>query len=333
VLFRDQATNNRQHVLSLPSLRTLRAYQAHTASITSISVSPWPPPLPTLKSDISNKPSAEEQFVLSKSPTGSLRSASRSKGPAQQVLATTPANSIYIATSSIDGNVCVFSLVDSKDILFRNFGRPINAVALSPEYRHDRMYLSGGRAGQLILTVGGRLGASTNSTTIGGAANAASGWLGSIGLGTNTGKDTVLHSGEGTVNAIKWSLSGKYVAWVNEEGIKIMRTNLHLETANAEYAWTRVCHIDRPDRPEWEEMASVWKAHLEWIDESALQDNVGTSSSDSSSPRTHKDARKVERLAVGWGGTVWVITVFPDRLTPGSHSSEKRLGAAEVSTM
>lgn len=229
--------------------------------------------------------------------------------------------------------MCIFSLVDLKDILFRNFGRPVHAVALSPDYRRDRTYLSGGRAGQLVLTVGGRIGASTNSSTIGGAANAASGWLGSIGLGANAGKDTVLHSGEGTINAIKWSLSGKYVAWVNEEGIKIARTYLHLETADAEHAWTRICHIDRPDLPEWEEMASVWRAHLEWVDEYSLKDDIDMSTRDSSSPNPAKDERKVERLVVGWGGTVWIIKVYPDRLTPGSRSSAKRLGAAEVYTM
>lgn len=305
-----------------------------------MSISPFPPPLPTVRPNDSNRILEEEESIHVKSPSGSLRGG-KSKGPQQPVLPATPSNSIYIATSSIDGNVCVASLVDPKDILLRNFGRPVQAVALSPEYKSDRTYLSGGRAGQLILTVGGRIGASTNSTTLGGAAAAASGWLGSIGLGTNTGKDTVLHSGEGAINTIKWSLSGKYVAWVNEEGIKIMRSHLHLESSESEHAWTRINHIDRPNRPGWEEMAGVWKAHLEWVDESSLEsdENAGSQpgsahQGDSGTSSILKANQKVEKLVVGWGGTIWVINVFPDRVTPSaSRIGEKRLGAAEVATM
>lgn len=318
-------------MLSLPSLKPLRAYQAHTASVSSISVSPWPLPLPVLKSDSLGM--SGEQLLHPQSPASSLRSISRSGGGSQQTVVATPSNSIYIATSSIDGNVCVFSLIDQRDILFRNFGRPVHAVALSPNYRHDRTYLSGGRAGQLVLTVGGRVGTNTNSNTMGGVTNTASGWLGSIGLGTNTGKDTVLHSGEGTINSIKWSLSGNYVAWVNEEGIKIIRTYLHLDSADAEHAWTRICHIDRPELPEWDEMASVWRAHLEWVDESSLKDDLDQSSRKSISPNPVKEDPGVERLVVGWGSTVWIVDVFPNRSTPNSRSSEKRLGAAEVYTM
>ncbi|KAL1964068.1 hypothetical protein VTN77DRAFT_7486 [Rasamsonia byssochlamydoides] len=332
--------NGNVHVLSLPHFRPLRAYRAHSASVTSVSISPFPPPLPTSRPDDSNRILEEDESTHVKSPSGSLRMG-KSKGPHQPVLPATPSNSIYIATSSIDGNVCVSSLVDPKDVTLRNFGRPVQAVALSPNYKSDRTYLSGGRAGQLILTVGGRVGVSTNSTTIGGAAAAASGWLGSIGLGTNTGKDTVLHSGEGAINTIKWSLTGKYVAWVNEEGIKIMRSNLHLESSDSEYAWTRISHIDRPNRPGWEEMAGVWKAHVEWIDENALEsdDRAGSQpgsahQGDSGASSILKANQKVEKLVVGWGGTVWVINVFPDRVTPSaSRMEEKRLGAAEVATI
>jgi hypothetical protein len=174
-----------------------------------------------------------------------------------------------------------------------------------------------------------------------GAAATASGWLGTIGLGGNTGKDTVLHSGEGTINTIKWSFSGKYVAWVNEEGIKIMRSNLHLESSDAEYAWTRISHIDRPNRPGWEEMAGVWRARAEWVDENSLEndDHAGSKpgsshQGDSSASDTLRSKQKVERLVVGWGGTVWVVNVFPDRVTPSaSRTGEKILGAAEVATM
>ena len=153
----------------------------------------------------------------------------------------------------MDGLVRVQSLLDLKDCQLRNFARPVQAVAISPEYKSDRTYLSGGRAGNLVLTIGAPQGRST-STTVGTAAAAASGWLGSMGLGSNTGKDTLLHSGEGAISTIKWSLSGKYVVWLNEHGMKIMRTKLHLENADAEDAWKRIGHIDRPQTDEWEEI-------------------------------------------------------------------------------
>lgn len=251
----------------------------------------------------------------------------------------TPSNSIYIATASIDGNVCVASLVDPKDVQLRNFGRPVQAVALSPEYKLDRSYLSGGLAGSLVLTTGGQAGKSANATTTGAAA-AASGWLGSIGLGTNTGTDKVLHSGEGAISTIKWSLSGKYVVWVNEQGIKIMRTNLQLESADTGFEWKRMSHIDRPNRPGWEDMAGLWKARAEWIDEDNLESEEDSALTSIDSNGASRDvSRKIkksdrpEQVVVGWGGTVWIIKVFPGGLGTGKEAGERKIGRVEVSTM
>lgn len=301
-------------------------------------MSPFPPPLPSFKSDAVNKVSSEDQGLppRSSSSSGSLRGQPRPSHHAP--LAATPSNSIYIGTSSIDGNVCIASLVDPKDVLLRNFGRPVQAIALSPEYRSDRAFLSGGRAGDLILTTGGRVGVTTHSTTMGGAAAAASSWLGSMGLGANSGKDTVLHRGEGAIGTIKWSFSGKYVVWVNEEGIKIMRSNLHLDSSDSELAWKRISHVDRPNLPGWEEMASVWKANAEWIDESVfdIQSELNSKSStpfaDTSmraQPVTIKET--VEKLVVGWGGTIWVINVYPNRASRTSR--DRNIGSVEVATM
>ena len=216
----------------------------------------------------------------------------------------------------------------------RNFGRPVQSVALSPEYKTDRAFLSGGRAGELVLTTGGRIGATSNSTTMGGAAATASSWLGSMGLAANSGKDTIIHSGEGAISTIKWSLSGKYVAWVNEEGIKIMRSNLHLDSSETEFAWKRISHIDRPNRPGWDEMAGVWRARAEWIDQSALDsgDNLDPNENpESSEAQSTVPTEKVEKLVVGWGGTVWVIDVYPERASKTSKG--ERVGSAEVVTM
>lgn len=320
--------NSTQHVLSLPMLKALRVYTAHSASVTSISISPSLLSHTITRHNVISRSSEEDDVP---SPNASLRS--KSKPAPAPGLPPTPSNSIHIATSSIDGNVCVYSPLDPKDVLLRNFGRPVQAVALSPEYKSDRQYLSGGRAGQLILTVGGRPGTTEKSTTLSGAASGA-GWLGSLGLGANSGKDTVLHSGEGAINTIKWSLSGKYVAWVNEEGIKIMRSNLHLEAADAEFAWTRIRHIDRPNRPQWEEMASVWKAHAEWVDMKAFEVPEHSDTESIIGPQSASGVLEVEKLVVGWGGTIWIINVYPDRIPPpGTRAGNRKLGDAEVVTM
>lgn len=338
------ATNVLQNVLSLPSFQSLRFYHAHSASVTSVSISPFPPPLPDLNSvsRVSTEPvHAPERHGTAASTVSTPPSSRTAKQPP---LPATPSNSIHIATSSIDGHVCVSSLVDPKDVTLRNFRRPINAVTLSPEYKSDRSYLSGGLAGNLILTQGGRPGVSAEANTNSTAA-AASGWLGSIGLGSNTGKDTILHSGEGSISTIKWSLSGKYVAWANEQGVKIMRSNLKLESADSEYAWTRIAHVDRPFHGQWEDMASVWKARVEWIDDNNLEsdddapvkngiERSGTDISDAqSSPRkngSRPPKAKKEKLLVGWGDTAWVVQVDPGGAGVGKNVGERSAGRADI---
>ncbi|KAL4873523.1 hypothetical protein BDV12DRAFT_160205 [Aspergillus spectabilis] len=327
--------NGNVHVFSVPLLRPLRVYHAHSATVTSISTSPFPPPLPSLRQELASRFAEDQGQPVKPSSSGSVPG--QSKAAPQKALPATPSNSIYIATSSIDGNVCVASLLDKKDVLLRNFGRPVQGVALSPEYKSDRTFVSGGRAGELTLTTGGKVGVSTNSTTMGGAAATASSWLGTFGLGGNTGKDTVLHSGEGAISTVKWSLSGKYVAWVNEEGIKIMRSNLHLDPADSEFAWKRVSHTDRPNRPGWEEMASVWKARIEWVDETLLEseqweNKSGESRDDAATPMQLTIVKeRLEKLVVGWGGTVWVIIVYPDRSSKSNQG--RNIGSVEIATI
>ncbi|KAH6654529.1 WD domain-containing protein [Truncatella angustata] len=328
------------HVVQLPAFQSLRNYHAHSASVTTVSISPFPPPLPptSLQSAVaaravSQSTSQKPSSVHSRKPTATD---SPRKPREPDALPNIPSNNIYVGTSSMDGNVCVQSLMDMKDVSLRNFARPVQAVALSPDYKNDRTYLSGGTAGSLILTVNPPQGRST-STTIGTAAAAASGWLGSMGLGTNTGKDTVLHSGEGIISTIKWSLSGKYVVWLNEHGIKIMRSKLQLESADAEDAWKRIGHIDRPQTDEWEEMAGVWKGRAEWIDEQAIEtDEDGKAPEPVSEPspatvkKTTRRGKNYERLLVGWGGTIWIIHVHPGGVGVGRNVGEKSIGKAEI---
>ncbi|UPK90000.1 hypothetical protein LCI18_000935 [Fusarium solani-melongenae] len=331
--------NGNIHVVQLPIFQSLRVYHAHSASVTSISISPYPPPLPTEKPEGAPRHAAPSNASVSSRQTESSPAAASRRPREAPQIPKIPSNDIFVATSSMDGNVCVQSLVDMRDVQLRNFARPVQAVALSPEFRTDRTYLSGGLAGQLILTVGGGPGRST-STTTGTAAATASGWLGSMGIGSNTGKDTILHSGEGTISTIKWSLSGKYVVWLNEHGIKIMRSKLHLESADTEDAWKRIGHIDRPQTDEWETMASVWKGRVEWIDEQAVEldeSDQGSLLDKALSPAAEKlkeqavlGKRSIERLLVGWGGTIWIIHVHPGGVGVGRHAGEKTLGRAEI---
>ena len=304
-------------------------------------MSPFPPPLPSAKPDASLKLNLDPSDISGKAQSRA-DSIKGSRQPAS--IANTPENAIHIASSSIDGNVCVTSLVDPKDVLLRNFGRPVQAVALSPEYRSDRSYLSGGRAGQLVLTVGGRAGASTNANTTGAAA-AAAGWLNNIGLGGSSGTDTVLHSGEGSINTIKWSLSGRYVVWVNETGIKFMRSNLHLDSHESEFAWKRMNNIARPKGKLWDEMAGVWRARVEWINEDGLEEHDGIqglqpqqqigknddTSSLHSKENVHKPQR--ERVLIGWGGTIWVVDVHHGGFGTGKDAGERKIGRPDVVTV
>jgi hypothetical protein len=317
--------NGNIHTLALPSLQSLRLYHAHSASITAIDVSPTPQPFSNLPRLDRLNSNAWRAPPLPTTP---------SRNPKQSPnLPLTPSNLIHIATASIDGHVCVSSLVDPKDVTLRNFARPINAVALSPEYKSDRTYLSGGLSGNLIMTAGAKPGVSADANT-NSAAAAASGWLGSIGLGHSTGKDTVLHSGEGAISTISFSNSGRFVVWVNEHGIKIMRSHLKLESHESESAWKRIAHIDRPNRNAWPDMASVWKARVQWVNDDALEADLdeprapnGSAAQDST-----KASRKTppEKLLVGWGDTAWLVHVYAARVTTGKNGVQRLPGRADI---
>lgn len=323
--------NGQVYVYSMPMLQDIKRYSAHHASVSCVSISPYPPPLafPT-KLDAPHRLAAREADTKMSQPSASPNS---KNSPRQSSIPKNPSNDIYIATSSIDGHVCIQSLVDPKDVQLRNFARPVQAVALSPEYRSDKTYLSGGQAESLILTVGGALGKTTNATVSGTSAT-ASGWLGSIGLGSNTGTDKVLHSGEGPISTIKWSLSGKYVLWVNEKGIKIARTHLKLEASESGLEWKRISHIGRPNRAGWEETAIVQKARAEWVDRASLDSDLDPALRRPPSNGTAETSQKsdVEEVVVGWGDTVWII-----RVTPGDGGSIAKeaapAGRAEITSV
>jgi vacuolar protein sorting-associated protein 41 len=322
----------KQHALSLPSLQPLRVYHAHAANVSAVSMSPYPPPLPLSRGESINRlvPTAQ-----SFNPTRNLSgSSSQKQSPKPAAVPATPSNSIYIATAAIDGNVCISSLIDPKDVQLRNFGRPVHAVALSPNYKQDHNYLSGGQAGSLVLTSGGQAGRSSNAN-LGGAAAAAQGWLGAVGLGSNTGSDKILHGGEGIISTISWSLSGKYVLWVNEHGIKIMRSNLHLDSADSALEWKRLSHIDRPSRENWDDMAGLWKASVEWIDRSNLETEGGHKDHvpESNGRSILSTKSRSEEIVVGWGDTVWLIRIQDGTSGASKVGEERKIGRAEVTNM
>jgi vacuolar protein sorting-associated protein 41 len=232
-------------------------------------------------------------------------------------------------------------------VQLRSFARPVQAVALSPDYKNDRTYLSGGKAGNLVLGVGGPLGRST-STTTGSAAAITSGWLGTVGLGSGAAKETVLHHGEGTISTIKWSLSGKYVVWLNEVGFKIMRSGLHFDAEGAHHAdeaWRRIGGFERPQNKEWDVMAGVWRGRAEWIDEKAVlpdgeEDAAGKEAlmspvrgGDKSKAPQIRGKDPFERLIVGWGSRIWIVHVHPGGIGVGRHAGERLPGRAEIVNM
>ncbi|EWC48223.1 hypothetical protein DRE_02327 [Drechslerella stenobrocha 248] len=303
--------NGNIHILSLPSLHPLRVYHAHTASVTALSISPpIPPPSSTYWAD----------------------SAALHPAP----------SSIHIATSSLDGYTCITHLQDPKDVSRTNFSRPVSAIALSPTFKHDRLFLSGGRAGNLILSR-----ATPNTTSAASVGPQTGSWL-PWGGGT---KDTVLHSGEGPISAISWSrVSPRFVVWANEIGIKIMRS--HITTFKGDRIdrageWRRISAIERPEEVP-EEMAASWKVRMEWIDLETLEKRAEEIENEEGKGKGHLLKKKKivghkvkrgggkERLLIGWGPVIWVVDVyggdgFVVQATPsvkGKASTESNEGRA-----
>ncbi|KAF3127784.1 Vacuolar protein sorting-associated protein 41 [Orbilia oligospora] len=224
-------------------------------------------------------------------------------------------SSIHIATSSLDGYTCITHLQDSKDVSRRNFSRPVSAIALSPTFKHDRLFLSGGRAGNLIVSR-----ASPNTSSAASAAGGGGSWL-PWGGGA---RDTVLYSGEGPISTISWSrVSPRFVAWANESGIKIMRS--HIVTFRGDRIdrageWRKISSIDRPEEVP-EEMAANWRVRMEWIDLETLERRAEEIESEEGKGKGHLVKKKVvgqkvvrgggkERLLLSWGPVIWVVDVY-----------------------
>lgn len=101
---------------------------------------------------------------------------------------------IYLASASIDGTIAIGSVKDQKDIHAADFKRPVHSVALDPNYRVSKSYISGGTAGKVLLS--------------------ERNWLGNR---TDTVLADVSESGD-SISSVYW-LPGNVALWMSGNGI------------------------------------------------------------------------------------------------------------------
>ncbi|CAJ0628978.1 9287_t:CDS:10 [Entrophospora sp. SA101] len=94
----------------------------------------------------------------------------------------------YIASASIDGKVIIHKWEDDSTQVF-NYRRPLKCVSLDPNFRDTQQFVSGGLAGNLILS--------------------DKGWFG------QKQEKILQHSGEGPIYAASWK--GSLIAYANDE--------------------------------------------------------------------------------------------------------------------
>ena len=126
---------------------------------------------------------------------------------------------------------------------------------------------------------------------------------------------------------------------MNEEGIKIMRSHLRLDESS-EDAWKRIAHASKPNRKSWEDMAGVWKARAEWVDDRLLEsDDLETATEAQKSlngglngtAKSSKGIKKFEKLVVGWGDTAWIMHVHEGGKVPsGKNAGQRQIGSADI---
>jgi hypothetical protein len=137
----------------------------------------------------------------------------------------------FLASAGDDGKVVICGLY-KKEVTEHQFGRPVLSVALEPRYAKSksRMFVSGGRAGQLILSKKGFLG---------------------VGM-----KNVVLAArDEGAIRAIAWR--GRFIAWTNDHAIKV-------HDIEAEEAITRI------ERPPGSWRPDLFSSNLFWASDRTL---------------------------------------------------------------
>ncbi|VVT46441.1 uncharacterized protein SAPINGB_P001215 [Magnusiomyces paraingens] len=113
----------------------------------------------------------------------------------------------YVGSASMDGTVVIGSVTDQKDIQAFDFHRPVQTLALDPHYKSSKIFISGGMAGDVILS--------------------ERGWL-------NGRSDTVIQHSEDPVTAVYWIES--LIICMDESGINVY----------GQHSREKLLHIDRP---------------------------------------------------------------------------------------
>jgi hypothetical protein len=98
----------------------------------------------------------------------------------------------YVGSASMDGTVVIGSVADPKDVTMANFHRPVQSVALDPNYKSTKAFISGGMSGQVVYSEKSWLGRRT---------------------------DTILDEGEDPVISVHWIES--ILLWMNDSGITV----------------------------------------------------------------------------------------------------------------
>lgn len=98
----------------------------------------------------------------------------------------------YFASASLDGRVVIGSILDPQDIAASDFKRPVHAVALDPNYTSSKTFVSGGAAGNVVLS--------------------EKGWL-------QARSDTNISTGDSTIVSLRWI--GDLVMWINDSGVTV----------------------------------------------------------------------------------------------------------------
>ena len=180
----------------------------------------------------------------------------------------------YFATGSIDGTVVIGSIEDAQDISGFDFKRPIHAVVLDKNYASTKTFVSGGMAGDVVLT--------------------QRNWLGNR-------TDTILEKNNGAIVGIY--TVDDVIFWMNDNGItfysSISRTKLlnipfpQDEENRPDLYWPKVTF------PETDRAIICWGKHI-WqfkVSVSKVQDStnhIGSIISSAASSLRGVPDRKVE---------------------------------------
>jgi hypothetical protein len=46
-----------------------------------------------------------------------------------------------------------------------------------------------------------------------------------------------------------------------------------------------------------------------------------------------KGSKRIEKLLIGWGGTIWIINIHPGGVGTGKNAGERTVGRAEIIKM